>query len=75
MTAALETRNLSKSWGGFVVKVVRVGDPDVYVQEHASESALDRFAGWDYVLEAVTVESLRVQALAMYERIERTRRA
>lgn len=60
-----------KSWGGFVVNVLRTSAPDVVVHEHASESALDGFDGWDYTLEAETKDELTAKAEALLREIAR----
>lgn len=40
-----------RSWGGKVVLVNRPDAPSILTAGHVSETALDRYAGWDYVLD------------------------
>ena len=62
-----------KGMGGVVIKVTRLGAPDVSVHEHASEAALDNYRGWDYHLQARTVLELKEQVRKVYAEIVRTR--
>jgi hypothetical protein len=55
--------------GGYAVKVVRLGEPDVKVPAHASESVLDGYDGWDYTLEAATLSELKRKTNQLYEKI------
>jgi hypothetical protein len=57
--------------GGYAVKVTRTTAPDVKVHEHASESVLDGFNGWDFTIEAATLHDLRKQAVAIYRQLEK----
>lgn len=61
-----------KKWSGYTVKVTRLGDPDIPVHEHSSESALDAYKGWDYRIAAGTLEDCKAQARDIYAEIERT---
>lgn len=56
-------------WGGILVKCERIGAPDVEVNEHISEAALDGFRGWDHTIRASTVEEVQEQAVALYRRL------
>jgi hypothetical protein len=57
--------------GGLLVKCTRTGQPDVAVQEHVSEAALDGFTGWDHVIRAATAEDCRAQAVQIYREVIR----
>lgn len=61
-----------KSWGGYLVRVIRTTEPDVIVPKHPSEQALDGYAGWDYELTAASVPELKEKARALYQEM-RTR--
>jgi hypothetical protein len=62
-----------REWGGYSVKVKRLGVPDVPVHEHASESALDSYTDWDYFISAATVGDCQKQARDVYGEIVRVR--
>lgn len=53
--------------GGFVVKCTRLGNPDVVVNEHPSEAAMDKYRGWDRYIQAATVADCQRQAVEIYE--------
>lgn len=55
--------------GGYAVKVTRTSAPDINVPDHASEAALDGYAGWDYELKAATLAELKEQAAALFQKI------
>ena len=55
-----------KQAGGLLVKVIRLGAPDITVHPHASESELDGYTGWDHVIEAVSAEDCKRQAEAIW---------
>ena len=57
------------SLGGYVVKCVRTGTPDVAVHEHPSEAVLDGYKGWDFTITAGTVEECQRQAVSIYRRL------
>lgn len=59
------------SIGGMLVKVTRIGKPDVQVHEHPSEAALDAYRGWDAYISASTVEDCKAQASQLYGRLIR----
>lgn len=40
-----------KSWGGFVVCVNRPSAPGIVTNQHASETSMAGYLGWDYVLD------------------------
>ena len=40
-----------KQWGGFVVRVDRPGAPGIATAQHASETSMANYQGWDYVLD------------------------
>ena len=50
------------AWGGYVVKCTRLGQPDVEVNEHPSESALDGYRGWDFYITADNAAEVKRQA-------------
>lgn len=58
------------SIGGVVVKVTKIGAPDVNVHEHPSEAELDAYRGWDAHIKASTVEDCKAQALQLYGRLK-----
>ena len=62
------------SVGGFVVKVERIGAPDVIVQEHASEAELDKYTGWDFFIRAADVHDLTRQAHELWKDVSAQRR-
>ena len=39
-----------KRWGGYLVKVERPNAPKIATDKHESETLLDDFTGWDYIL-------------------------
>lgn len=53
--------------GGTLVEVERIGVPDVDVQEHRSESELDGYTGWDFIIRAADVNELRRLAVEVWE--------
>jgi hypothetical protein len=57
--------------GGYLVKVTRLGKPDIVVHEHPSERALDGYNRWTHELTAATVDELKKKTLALYREIER----
>ena len=57
------------SLGGYVVKCIRKGIPDVAVHEHPSEAELDGYKGWDFTITAGTVEECQRQAVSIYRRL------
>jgi len=59
--------------GGVVVKVTRIGNPDVNVHEHPSEAELDSYTGWDYHIKAATVDDCKAQAIQLYGRLRALR--
>jgi len=40
-----------KQWGGILVKVNRPNAPNIATNQHASETSLEAFRGWDYILD------------------------
>ena len=55
--------------GGHVVKCTRIGATDVDVHEHASESEMDGYTGWDFFIEAATVAENHKQALDIFAKV------
>jgi hypothetical protein len=62
-----------KAKGGVLVRVVRQSEPDVQVNGHPSENALDGYDGWDYVLTASSAADLKTKAANLYKKIARLR--
>jgi hypothetical protein len=59
-----------KAWGGVLVKVTRLGKPDIEVPTHPSETALDTYTAWDYHIQAATVAELKEQVKEIYADIQ-----
>jgi hypothetical protein len=55
-----------KRAGGVLVRVSRTTPPDVEVNPHPSETALDGYTGWDAELSAENVTALKSQAAALF---------
>jgi deoxynucleotide monophosphate kinase-like protein len=60
-----------KRAGGYLVRVVRRGKPDIDVPAHPSEQALDGYKDWDFTLTASTVPELKQKAQDLYTEIMR----
>jgi hypothetical protein len=57
--------------GGYLVNVINTGEPDVSVNDHPSEHAMDGYLDWDYTIRAATVADCKRQAVRIYEEIVR----
>jgi hypothetical protein len=57
--------------GGFVVRVTRTTPPDIEVEEHESERALDNYKGWDFHIDAADKTELINQSWDVYREIVR----
>ena len=55
--------------GGYLVKVTRIGKPDVNVPQHPSETNLDGYAGWDYEIKVATLAEMHQKSAAIYRKI------
>lgn len=55
--------------GGYVVKVTRMGRPDVEVPLHPSETELDSYTGWDFHIHAADLRDLERQAREVLEEL------
>jgi hypothetical protein len=63
-----------RSWGGKLVKIVRVGAPIIATSGHASESALATWDAWDYTLfNNGTLEDLATKVDWMVDGLRGTR--
>jgi hypothetical protein len=61
-----------KRWGGKLVRIIRSDAPQIATSNHASETALDGWADWDYALiNNLTLDDLHAKVDTMLEGFRR----